>query len=203
MPGRFTEICPATGLTKRWKTFWKELHKLEWLRRKDLTALHLFHFGSYVPMFDLAGNTRLMKCHLCSFSVPKNGILSHTYNSCESSKFWWQEIGFAQPMNLNEMLAPADTSYENLRKLNWFVKTVKRVYSRRRREALEGSDPVPLLPRELKKALGETFPLGRWRIIHSCYRYMLARALLPWFRREVSEACQSVCTWELFKEVFL
>ena len=64
-------------------------------------------------------------------------------------------------MNLNEMLAPADTSYENLRKLNWFVKTVKRVYSRRRRESLEGSDPVPLLPRELKKALGETLPLGR------------------------------------------
>ncbi|KAF8001927.1 hypothetical protein HF325_002892 [Metschnikowia pulcherrima] len=56
-------------------------------------------------------------------------------------------------MNLNSMLAPLNTTYENLRNLNWYVDTVRQVYSSRRREATGGTVLQPLLNRHLKKAL--------------------------------------------------
>ena len=64
-------------------------------------------------------------------------------------------------MHLNSMLAPVNASSENLRKLNWFVKTVKKVYSLRRRESPDGLALLTLLLRELKRQVGEVQPLGR------------------------------------------
>ncbi|KAM9916496.1 hypothetical protein OXX59_009931, partial [Metschnikowia pulcherrima] len=51
-PRRFSEICREARKPQRWKKFWKEMYKHEWLLRNDLTALHHFNYGSYVPIHD-------------------------------------------------------------------------------------------------------------------------------------------------------
>ncbi|OBA21340.1 hypothetical protein METBIDRAFT_31883 [Metschnikowia bicuspidata var. bicuspidata NRRL YB-4993] len=56
------------------------------------------------------------------------------------------------------MLAPADNSLENLTKLNWFVTTIFKVYTRRRGESQEVGSLSPLQPAELKRLLQETYP---------------------------------------------
>ncbi|KAF8003701.1 hypothetical protein HF325_001149 [Metschnikowia pulcherrima] len=50
-PRRFLEIFREARKPQRWKKFWKEMYKHEWLRN-DLTALHHFNYGSYVPIHD-------------------------------------------------------------------------------------------------------------------------------------------------------
>ncbi|KAM9926303.1 hypothetical protein OXX80_010628 [Metschnikowia pulcherrima] len=160
-PRRFQEICPEVESIKRWEKFWKVLYKEEWILRHDLTALHLFNFGSYVPLFDVVGDMSMMRCHLCLSQTTKDDILAHIYNQCETTSIWWQQIGPEGPMHLNSMLAPVNASSENLRKLNWFVKTVKKVYSLRRRESPDGLALSTLSLRELKRQVGEVQPLGR------------------------------------------
>lgn len=65
-------------------------------------------------------------------------------------------------MNLEEMLAPADTSFHNLRRLNRFVKVVKATYHSRYKDTRSEHLPLePLLTRELDQALGRTAPMGR------------------------------------------
>ncbi|KAF7999508.1 hypothetical protein HF325_006184 [Metschnikowia pulcherrima] len=56
----------------------------------------------------------------------KDGLLEHNYNKCKTTSIWWQQIGPESPMHLNSILAPVNASSENLRKLNGFVKIVKK-----------------------------------------------------------------------------
>ncbi|KAF8001973.1 hypothetical protein HF325_002938 [Metschnikowia pulcherrima] len=49
------------------------------------------------------------------------------------------------------MLAPVNASSENLKSLNWFVKTVIKVYFSRRRESPDGLTLLTLLLQELKR----------------------------------------------------
>lgn len=160
MPGRLSALCPETNKRKRWKKFWNSLYTHEWLARVDFTAIHLFNHGSYVPHFDNQ-SMLLVQCYLCLSRISLSRIMTHLYNECDCSLFWWHKIGFLAPMHLREMLAPLNTSYENLRKLNWFVKLVYKVYSVRRREEENGHILAPLLDILLARALRRTDPLGR------------------------------------------
>ncbi|KAF7998742.1 hypothetical protein HF325_006807 [Metschnikowia pulcherrima] len=160
-PRRFLEICREARKPQRWKKFWKEMYKHEWLLRNDLTALHHFNYGSYVPIHDAPKVGRDMECLLCLETVSSKAMLAHLYNECTCSRYWWNKIGFPRPMNLREMLAPTDKSFTNLRNLNWFVKVVRKAYSGRRREAENGVSLAPLLNRLLSRALGRTNPMGR------------------------------------------
>ncbi|OBA19792.1 hypothetical protein METBIDRAFT_32862, partial [Metschnikowia bicuspidata var. bicuspidata NRRL YB-4993] len=113
--------------------------------------IHHFNYGSYVPRRTLPSDTADFQCHLCTEQIHNNGdatdaFLSHIYNNCETSKYWWQELKFTKPMSLNSMLAPADNSLENLTKLNWFVTTIFKVYTRRRGESQEVGSLSPLQP---------------------------------------------------------
>lgn len=159
-PSRFLEICPEVNTKKRWKKFWNEMYHQEWVRRKDLTAVHHFNLGSYVPIHDTK-KRQLIQCLLCGQEGNSKAILSHIYNSCESSQFWWSKIGFQSEMNLREMLAPIDTSSSNLLRINRFVKVVYRVYCRRLREVRHSVAITPLLVKQLSRELGQTAPLGR------------------------------------------
>lgn len=159
-PRRFLEICPEAEGKKRWKKFWKKMYHQEWTLRRDLTALHQFNVGSYVPVHDTKGR-EIIPCLLCGRTGNSQAILNHIYNFCESSKFWWQQIGFRSEMHLREMLAPIDTSSSNLRNLNLFVKVVYRAFIKRRREFKGGVDISPLLVRQLSRALGQTTSFGR------------------------------------------
>lgn len=85
------------------------------------------------------------KCHLCVLRVNREKFFTHLYNACESVAFWWHKIGVQTPMSLREMLAPVDTSYENIRNLSWFVKVVQEVHLVRHREAGNGNILAPLL----------------------------------------------------------
>ncbi|QRG40377.1 hypothetical protein FDK38_004846 [Candidozyma auris] len=162
MPGRFTELCPPARVIKRWDVFWKALYKEEWLKRNDFTALHLFNFGSYVPVHDDKNHSEPLTCRLCCEPTRSDQIQKHLYNSCESSKYWWRKLEFPRPMNLEEMLAPADTSFHNLRRLNRFVKVVKATYHSRYKDTRSEHLPLePLSTRELDQALGRTAPMGR------------------------------------------
>ena len=94
--------------------------------------------------------------------VHLESFLAHLYNNCPTSAYWWRKVGMLQPMLLNFMLAPQDTSFANLRRLTWFVKVVRKVYSARYREAGDGNILEPLLNRLLVGALNRTDPMGRW-----------------------------------------
>ncbi|KAF8004345.1 hypothetical protein HF325_001793 [Metschnikowia pulcherrima] len=159
-PRRFLEICREARKPQRWKKFWKEMYKHEWLLRNDLTALHHFNYGSYVPIHDAPKVGRDMECLLCLETVSSKAMLAHLYNECTCSRYWWNKIGFPRPMNLREMLAPTDKSFTNLRNLNWFVKVVRKAYSGRRREAENG---VSLAPPEstIVSRSWRTNPMGR------------------------------------------
>ncbi|GEQ68810.1 hypothetical protein JCM33374_g2479 [Metschnikowia sp. JCM 33374] len=89
--------------------------------------------GLRVPIHDYKKGGKAIQ--LCLTMVDRKKILAHLYNEWECTKFWWHRIGFSQPMNLREILAPIDKSYANLRNLNWFVKVVRKAYSVRRRGA--------------------------------------------------------------------
>lgn len=160
MPGRFRQICPEAQPIKRWDKFWKNLYKEEWLKRNDFGAIHHFNFGSYVPIHDRESSEQ-EKCYLCLNQQLLNEMLSHIYNECAVSRFWWQRVGFTNEMNLREMLAPEDTSFDNLRKLNWFVKAVKLMYGKRRRTEAEGGQLSVFLIREMKKTIRQILPMGR------------------------------------------
>ncbi|GEQ67289.1 hypothetical protein JCM33374_g953 [Metschnikowia sp. JCM 33374] len=160
-PTRFTTIFPEVNQVKKWDRFWKTLYKEEWLKGNGFIVIHLFNFGSNVPSFDSKNEHDIRKCHLCLQEVNSNAIQNHLYNMCESTKYWWHEVKFTEPMHLKEMLAPRNTSFESLRNLNWFVKTVKKNYSLRRRESPKGDTLLPLRKKQMKKALGETKPMGR------------------------------------------
>ncbi|KAF8000475.1 hypothetical protein HF325_005404 [Metschnikowia pulcherrima] len=153
MPERFLEICPAAASQRRWEKFWKQLHTFEWKKHKDFKALHHFNFGSHVPMHDTKTSLRGFRCHLCLSPVDSRQFLYHLYTECRCSEVLWDKLNIQAPMNLNSMLAPLNTTYENLRNLNWYVDTVRQVYSSRRREATGGTVLQPLLNRHLKKAL--------------------------------------------------
>ncbi|KAM9886422.1 hypothetical protein OXX79_014193 [Metschnikowia pulcherrima] len=153
MPERFLEICPAAASQRRWEKFWKRLHTFEWKKHKDFKALHHFNFGSHVPMHDTKTSSRGFRCHLCLSPVDSRQFLYHLYTECRCSKVLWDKLNIQAPMNLNSMLAPLNTTYENLRNLNWYVDTVRQVYSSRRREATGGTVLQPLSNRHLKKAL--------------------------------------------------
>ncbi|KAM9895957.1 hypothetical protein OXX79_007758 [Metschnikowia pulcherrima] len=160
-PRRFSEICREARKPQRWKKFWKEMYKQEWLLRNDLTALHHFNYGSYVPIHDAPKVGRDMECLLCLETVSSKAMLAHLYNECTCSRYWWNKLGFPRPMNLREMLAPTDKTFTNLRNLNWFVKVVRKAYSGRRREAENGVSLAPLSNRLLSRALGRTNLMGR------------------------------------------
>lgn len=147
-----------TSIKKKKKTLYKE----EWLKRNDFTALHLFNFGSYVPVHDDKNHSEPLTCRLCCEPTRSDQIQKHLYNFCESSKYWWRKLEFPRPMNLEEMLAPADTSFHNLRRLNRFVKVVKATYHSRYKDTRSEHLPLePLLTLELDQALGLTTPMGR------------------------------------------
>ncbi|GEQ69310.1 hypothetical protein JCM33374_g2981 [Metschnikowia sp. JCM 33374] len=161
VPTEFTKIYPEVNNKKRWKKFWESLYKHEWLARHDFMAIHLFNFGSYVPIHNTTPEIPGFKCHLCLQNVSSEKILIHLYNECERVKILWHKVGFEQPMNLGEMLAPIDRKYENLRKLNWFVKIVRKVYALQQRRAASGQTLVPLSHRSLYRTLRRTDPMGR------------------------------------------
>lgn len=160
MPRRFTEICPSAKVLKRWDVFWKKLYAHEWLQRHDFTAFHLFNFGSYVPCHDNERDPEPMECLLCVEEVMSDKILGHLYNDCEVSKSWWHRLDFLRPMSLEEMLTPADTSYLNLKRLNHFVKTVRRTYLMRNNFGLNDQLQYPTV-RELDRYLAAVDPKGR------------------------------------------
>ncbi|PVH15566.1 uncharacterized protein CXQ87_003410 [Candidozyma duobushaemuli] len=160
-PGNFLKICPQANEDKRWKKFWRDLYHLEWTRRIDLTAIHLFNHGSYVPTFDRKPQDEPVSvmCNLCCDSVREDAIQIHLYQECECTKYWWHELGFSVPMHLNSMLAPADTTFKNLRRLNWFVKIVRYTYwSKERVSELQGEPHNPLSPQQLKRAMNSVSP---------------------------------------------
>lgn len=161
-PTKFTAVCPEAAPQKRWRKFWKGLYKHEWLAHSDFSAIHLFNFGSFVPLqFDQYHQATHFACHLCLGPVHLESFLAHLYNNCPTSAYWWRKVGMLQPMLLNFMLAPQDTSFANLRRLNWFGKVVRKVYSARHREAGDGNILEPLLNRLLVGALNRTDPMGR------------------------------------------
>ncbi|OBA20988.1 hypothetical protein METBIDRAFT_31629 [Metschnikowia bicuspidata var. bicuspidata NRRL YB-4993] len=59
-----------------------------------------------------------------------------------------------------EMLlyGPGRQLFKELNKINWFVTTNFKVYTRRRGESQEAGSPSPLQPSELKRLLQETYP---------------------------------------------
>lgn len=161
IPETFTRLCPEVNVETRWAKFWKTMYKYEWRARKDFTALHLFNFGSYVPIHNTTPEIPNFQCHICLQRVNLGQILTHLYNECERVKILWRKIGFTKTMNLREMLAPTDRSYENLRNLNWFVKTVKKVYALQKRRAESGQTLQLLSHRLLIGALARTPPMDR------------------------------------------
>ncbi|KNE01954.2 hypothetical protein QG37_00889 [Candidozyma auris] len=64
-------------------------------------------------------------------------------------------------MNLREMLAPEDTSFDTLRKLNWFVKIVRITYKGRRQSGNEGVTLPELSSRALRSAMRRVTPMGQ------------------------------------------
>lgn len=160
MPGRFREICPEARPIKKWDKFWKALYKEEWIKRNELGAIHLFNIGSYVPQHD-ERPSRAAKCLLCLKEVTLDVFLQHIYNECAISQYWWNHLGFPRAMNLREMLAPEDTSFDNLRKLNWFVKIVRITYKGRRQLGNEGVTLPELLNRALRSAMRRVTPMGQ------------------------------------------
>lgn len=154
MPNTFLGLCPAANSVRRWEKFWKFLHRFEWKQHRNFEALHRFQFGSWVPMHDSKRSIAGFKCHLCLRRVESRRILRHLYNECPSSKEWWDLLNLPTPMNLNLMLAPLNSTYEQLRNLNWFVDTVRSVYSFRRKEEVgKGVSLQPLLPTQMRRWL--------------------------------------------------
>lgn len=137
LPGRFTKICPTTRLTKRWKTFWKELHKLE------LLALHLFHFGSCVPTFDLAAKIR--KFYLCSQSVLRMVFFHTPITNLNLQNSGCKKLGFPN-LWISKRFQRRPTPLMSIGKIG------KEGCTRKGEEAPEGSDPVSFLPWEMKRA---------------------------------------------------
>ncbi|OBA22873.1 hypothetical protein METBIDRAFT_29451 [Metschnikowia bicuspidata var. bicuspidata NRRL YB-4993] len=111
---------------KRWRKFWKDFYKQEWLVQNDLTAIHLFNHGSYVPLHDDEVWKSRFECRLCLKRCSSDQKLTHLYNECETVHFWWKKSSFPARLRSREMLAPLDTFFDCRRNPNWLVKVVRK-----------------------------------------------------------------------------
>lgn len=169
IPDHLTDICLASQNYTRWKKFWRKLYKQEWLHHNDFSAVHLFNFGSYVPLQFPRSSDKTMRCHFCLQSLPERLHKFHIYSQCETAKFWWKELQGTKPMALEAMLAPTDMSFHNLRQLNWFFKVVRITYRQRYNRSRDASALEPLLQAELTAALKRIPPMGRWQLQYYHY----------------------------------
>lgn len=130
------------------------------MQRHDFSAVHLFNFGSYVPGHDKENNSDPLTCELCIAQITNDRLLTHLYNECEVSKYFWNKLGSPRPMSLEEMVAPVDTSFENLKRLNRFFKIVKRTYAIRQAMPQRG-DILLQYPtnRELNRFMAVVVPM--------------------------------------------
>lgn len=103
-----------------------------------------------------------MECQLCVQAVRSDAILNHLYNQCHVAEYWWQQLNFPRPMCLEEMLAPEDTSFDNSKRLNHFVKTVRLTYWIRQNLSRDANIPLTS-PTEvdLRRYLNRVRPMGR------------------------------------------
>lgn len=136
------------------------MHHQKQVLLKNLTSLHHFNLGSYVPIHDTK-NRQLIQCLLCGQQRNSKAILSHIYNFRQSSQFLWRNIGFHARKYVREMLAPVETSSSSVLEISRLVKVAHRVYFRRPRKVIQVVETAPLLDKQLSRVLGQTTPLGR------------------------------------------